>query len=176
MSSQPYSSPYPAIAQVDVGGVSTLLPDTSTIGIEVDVAVAGLAPQHTFAAKPLTTGAPQINNAPQMTLVLHAKPLVTKPPDIGGEPPPPPGVHRLQAARFKRFRKRASYMIDLIRSVLLDRVPAWRESGFPSREELPNPELQKKGWYILKQDPRIRALNLTWMQVRKSFWRAVGRL
>ena len=43
MSSQPYSSPYPAIAQVDVGGVSTLLPDTSTIGIEVDVAVAGLA-------------------------------------------------------------------------------------------------------------------------------------
>jgi hypothetical protein len=26
--------------------------------------------------------------------------LVTKPPDIGGEPPPPPGVHRLQAARF----------------------------------------------------------------------------
>jgi hypothetical protein len=128
------------------------------------------------AGKPLTTGAPQINNAPQMTLVLHAKPLVTKPPDIGGEPPPPPGVHRLQAARFKRFRKRASFMIDLIRSVLLDRVPAWRESGFPSREELPNPELQKKGWYILKQDPRIRALNLTWMQVRKSFWRAVGRL
>ena len=144
MSSQPYSSPYPAIAQVDVGGVSTLLPDTSTIGIEVDVAVAGLASQHTFAAKPLTTGAPQINNAPQMTLVLHAKPLVTKPPDIGGEPPPPPGVHRLQAARFKRFRKRASYMIDLIRSVLLDRVPAWRESRLPKPRRIAKSRASKE--------------------------------
>jgi hypothetical protein len=66
-------------------------------------------------------------------------------------------------------------MVDLIRSVLLDRAPGWRECGFPTREEMSNPDLQKKGWYILKQDPRIRALGLSWMQVRKSFWRAVGR-
>jgi hypothetical protein len=67
-------------------------------------------------------------------------------------------------------------MVDLIRSVLLDRMPGWREYGFPTREEMPNPELQKKGWHILKQDPRVRALDLSWTQVRKSFWRAVGRL
>lgn len=128
-----------------------------------------------LAAKPLTTGAPQIG-APHLGLVLHAKPLATKPPDIGREPPSPRGVHRLQAAPYKRSRKRTPYMVDLIRSVLLDRMPGWREYGFPTREEMPNPELQKKGWHILKQDPRVRALDLSWTQVRKSFWRAVGRL
>ena len=65
-------------------------------------------------------------------------------------------------------------MVDLFRSVLLDHAPEWRESGFPTRQEMPNSDLQKKGWSILKQDPKTRGLS--WTQVRKSFWRAVGRL
>jgi hypothetical protein len=174
-SKPPCSSSYPAAAQVGVNDVPVLLPDLSRTGTEAVVAVAGVASLITFAAKPLTTGAPQIS-APHLGLVLHAKPLATKPPDIGRQPPSPPGVHRLEAAPYKRSRKRTPYMLDLIRSVLLDRMPRWRECGFPTREEMPNPELQKKGWHILKQDPRLRALDLSWTQVRKSFWRVVGRL
>jgi hypothetical protein len=123
--------------------------------------------QHDFTAEPLTTAAPQIGtprlgqvhhlHAEPLTIAppqlgtprlgqvhhLHAEPLTTKPPELGGEPPPGPGVHRLTAAPPRRTRKRDSPRIDLIRTVLRQRVPECSDH-FPTVEEMPNRRLQKR--------------------------------
>jgi hypothetical protein len=121
----------------------------------------------------LTGGASQIST-PRSGLVnaLQAEPLTTKPPDIGREPPPPPGGHNLKAAPSKRSRKSSSPNLQLIRTVLRQRVPEWGER-FPTPEELPNKRLQKIGRGALNRDPRTA--HWQWKKTRKSFMRAVGR-
>jgi hypothetical protein len=103
---------------------------------------------------------------------LQAESLTTKPPDIGREPPPPPGVHHLKAAPSKRSRKRSSANLELIQTVLRQQVPEWQER-FPTPEEMPNKKLQEIGRAALKCDPRT--LDWPWKKTRKSFMRAVGR-
>ena len=53
-----------------------------------------------LTAVPLNVGAPE-TGAPRLGQVhiLQAKSLTTKPAEMGEEPPPDPGVHRLKAAR-----------------------------------------------------------------------------
>jgi hypothetical protein len=63
-------------------------------------------------------------------------------------------------------------MIELIRTVLREGVPEWRE-GFPSVEQMTNEDLQMKARNVLKNDPRTR--HLIWAKIRKSVMRAVGR-
>jgi hypothetical protein len=106
------------------------------------------------------------------THALRAKPLTTKSPAIGGEPPPPPGVDNLKVALPKRRRKTASPKIELIRTVLREQVSEWRER-FPSPEEMANHEFQEKGRAALKRDPRTA--DGEWEKIRKSFMRAVCR-
>jgi|SRR5262245_18444699 len=132
-------------------------------------------PEFAFTAEPLTVAAPQIS-APRLGQVhtLHAERLTTKPPKIGGEPPPDPGVHRLKAALPKRPRKRDSPRIRLIQTVLRERVPEWSER-FPTVEEMSNEMLQIKGRKALAMDPRTRGPEWEWNKIRKSFMRAVGR-
>lgn len=121
---------------------------------------------HRLTDEPLTGGASQISTP------LQAQPLTTKPPDIGREPPPPPGVHHLKAAPSKRSRKRSSPNFQLIRTVLRQQVPEWGER-FPTPEEMPNKKLQEIGRAALKRDPRTA--DWEWKKTRKSFMRAVGR-
>jgi hypothetical protein len=59
-------------------------------------------------------------------------------------------------------------MIEMIRTVLRQRVPEWRE-GFPSVEQMTNEDLQTKARKVLKNDPRTK--HLIWAQIRKSFMR-----
>jgi len=129
--------------------------------------------QRQLASASLTTGAPDIG-APilRQVHVLKAKSLTAGPSAIGGEPLPPPGVHRLKAAIPKQRRRRSSPTIELIRAVLRQRVPEWRE-GFPSVEQMTNKDLQTKGRKVLKKDPRTR--DLSWAQIHKSVMRAVDR-
>jgi hypothetical protein len=131
--------------------------------------------QHDLTAEPLTCAAPQIGT-PRLGQVhtLHAKPLATKPPELGGEPPPDPGVHRIKAAPPRRRRKRESPRIGLIQTVLRQRVPEWSER-FPTVEEMPNKRLQTKGKKALAKDPRTCGPEWEWNKIRKSFMRAVGR-
>jgi hypothetical protein len=131
--------------------------------------------QHHFTAEPLTCAAPQIGT-PWLGQVhtLHAKPLTTRPPELGGESPPDPGVHRLKAALPKRRRKRDSPRIGLIQTVLRQEVPEWSER-FPTVEEMPNKRLQIKGKTALARDPRTCGPGWEWNKIRKSFMRAVGR-
>jgi hypothetical protein len=68
------------------------------------------------------------------THALRAKPLTTKSPAIGGEPPPPPGVDNLKVALPKRRRKTASPKIELIRTVLREQVSESVPSGLSTRE------------------------------------------
>ena len=103
---------------------------------------------------------------------LQAEPLTPKPPEIGREPPPPPGVHNLKAALSKRSRKRSSPNLQLIRIVLRQQVPEWQER-FPTPEEMPNKKLQQLGRGALKRD--LRTAHWQWKKTRKSFMRAVGR-
>jgi hypothetical protein len=63
-------------------------------------------------------------------------------------------------------------MIGLIRTVLRQRVPEWRD-GFPSVEQMTNEDLQMKARNVLKNDPRTG--HLIWAQIRKSVMRAAGR-
>ena len=128
---------------------------------------------HRLTDEPLTGGASQIST-PRFGLVhaLQAEPLTTKPPDIGREQPPPPGVHHLKAAPSKRSRKRSSPNLQLIRPVLRQQVPEWRER-FPTPEEMPNKKLQQIGRAALRCDPRTA--DWEWEKTRKSFRRAVGR-
>ena len=131
--------------------------------------------QHDLTPEPLTTAALQIST-PRLGQVhtLHAKPLTTKPPELGLEPPSDPGVHRLRAAPSRRTRKRDSPRIDLIQTVLRQRVPEWSER-FPTVEEMPNRRLQIKGKKALEKDPRTCGPGWEWEKVRNSFRRAVGR-
>jgi hypothetical protein len=128
---------------------------------------------HRLTDEPLTAGASQIST-PRFGLVdaLQAESLAVKPPDIGREPPPPPGVHNLKAAPSKRSRKRSSPNLQLIRTVLRQQVPEWGEC-FPLPEEMPNKNLQAIGRAALKRDPRTA--DWKWKNTRKSFMRAVGR-
>jgi hypothetical protein len=128
---------------------------------------------HRRTDKPLTAEASQFGT-PRFGLVhaLRAKPLTTKPPDIGREPPPPPGVHNLKAGPSKRSRKRSSPTIQRIQTVLRDQIPEWRER-FPTPEEMPNKKLQQIGRAALRRDPRTA--DWEWEKTRKSFMRAVGR-
>jgi hypothetical protein len=130
---------------------------------------------HDLTAEPLTVAAPQIST-PRFGQVhaLHAKPLTTKRPELGGEPPPDPGVHRLKATPSRRLRKRDSPRIALIQTVLRQEVPEWSER-FPTVEEMPNKRLQFKGKKALGKDPRTRGPEWEWNKIRKSFMRAVGR-
>ena len=121
---------------------------------------------HRLTDEPLTGGASQISTP------LQAQPLTTKPPDIGREPPPPPGVHSLKAAPSKRSRKRSSPNLQLIRTVLRQQVPEWGQR-FPTPEEMPNKKLQQLGRGALKRD--LRTAHWRWKKTRKSFMRAVGR-
>lgn len=131
--------------------------------------------QHDFTAEPLTGAAPQIST-PRLGQVhtLHAGPLTTKPPELGGEPPSDPGVHRLKAAPSRRARKRDSPRIGLIQTVLRQGVPEWSER-FPTVEEMPNKRLQIKGKKALGKDARTYGPEWEWNKIRKSFMRAVGR-
>ena len=129
--------------------------------------------RHDFTAEPLTSAAPQIST-PRLGQALHAEPLTTKPPELGREPPPDPGVHRLKAAPSRRSRKRDSPRIGLIQTVLRERVPEWSER-FPTLEEMPNKTLQIKGKTALARDPRTCGPGWEWNKIRKSFMRAVGR-
>jgi hypothetical protein len=131
--------------------------------------------QHDFNAEPLTSAAPQIG-IPRLGQVhtLHAEPLTTKPPELGEEPPPDPGVHRLKAAPPRRSRKRDSFRIALIQTVLRQRVPEWSER-FPTVDEMPNKMLQIKGRKALREDLRTCGPEWGWPKIRKSFMRAVGR-
>jgi hypothetical protein len=128
---------------------------------------------HGLTDEPLTAGASQVST-PRFGLVdaLQAEPLTTKPPDIGREPPPPPGVHHLKAVPSKRSRKRSSPNLQLIRTVLRQQVPEWGER-FPTPEEMPNKKLQQLGRGALKRDARTAGWE--WIKTRKSFMRAVGR-
>jgi hypothetical protein len=128
---------------------------------------------HRLIDEPPTGGASQIST-PRFGLVdaLQAESLTVKPPDIGREPPPPPGVHNLKAASSKRSRKRSSPNLQLIRTVLRHQVPEWQER-FPTPEEMPNKKLQQLGRAALKRDPRTA--DWQWKKTRKSFMRAVGR-
>ena len=132
-------------------------------------------PAFDFTAEPLTVAAPQIGK-PRLGQVhiLHAEPFTTKPLELGGEPPPDPGVHHLKAAPPRRPRKRDSFRIGLIQTVLRERVPEWSE-GFPTVEEMSNKRLQIKGKKALARDPRTRGPEWEWNKIRKSFMRAVGR-
>jgi hypothetical protein len=131
--------------------------------------------RHDLNAEPLTSAAPQIST-PRLGQVhtLDAKPLTTKPPELGGESPPDPGVHRLKAAPSRRPRKRDSFRIGLIQTVLREGVPEWSER-FPTVEEMPNKRLQIKGKKALAKDPRTCGPEWEWNKIRKSFMRAVGR-
>ena len=128
-----------------------------------------------LTAEPLNVGAPEIG-APRLGWVhaLQAKSLTTKPAEIGGEPPPDPGVHRLKAAPPRRPRKRDSPRIGLIQTVLRQEVPEWSER-FPTVEEMSNERLQVKGRTALGKDPRTCGPEWEWNKIRKSFMRAVGR-
>ena len=128
-----------------------------------------------LTAEPLNAGAPEIG-APRLGQVhiLQAKSLTTKPAELGREPPPHPGVHRLKAAPSRRPRKRDSPRIGLIQIVLRRGVPEWNER-FPSVEEMPNKRLQIKGKKALRNDPRTCGPEWEWTKIRKSFMRAVGR-
>ena len=128
---------------------------------------------HRLTDEPRADGASQIST-PQFGLfdVLQAESLTPKPPDIGREPPPPPGVHHLKAAPSKRSRKRSSPNLQLIRTVLRHQVPEWGER-FPTPEEMPNKKLQEIGRAALKRDPRTA--DWEWKKTRKSCMRAVGR-
>ena len=128
---------------------------------------------HLLTDEPLTGGASQIST-PRSGLVdaLQAESLTTKPPDIGREPPAPPGVHNLKAAPSKRSRKRSSPNLELIRAALRKQVPEWGER-FPTPEEIPNKKLQELGRRALKRD--LRTADWQWKRARKSFMRAVGR-
>ena len=137
------------------------------------VNVPTLDSRHDFTAEPLTSAAPQIST-PRLGQALHAEPLTTKPPELGREPPPDPGVHRLKAAPSRRSRKRDSPRIGLIQTVLRERVPEWSER-FPTVEEMPNKTLQIKGKTALARDPRTCGPGWEWNKIRKSFMRAVGR-
>jgi hypothetical protein len=136
-------------------------------------APAGVTAKHDFTAEPLTIAAPRIGT-PRLGQVhtLHAEPLTTKPSELGGEPTPDPGVHRLKAAPPRRTRKRDSPRIDLIQTVLRQGVREWSER-FPTVEEMPNRRLQIKGKKALEKDPRT--CGPEWNKIRKSFMRAVGR-
>jgi hypothetical protein len=129
--------------------------------------------QHDFTAEPLTSAAPQIST-PRLGQALHAEPLTTKPPELGREPRPDPGVHRLKAAPSRRPRKRDSPRIGLIQIVLRQGVPECSER-FPTVEEMPNKRLQIKGKKALGKDPRTCGPEWEWNKIRKSFMRAVGR-
>jgi hypothetical protein len=128
---------------------------------------------HRRTDEPHTAGASQFGT-PRFGLVhaLRAKPLTTKPPDIGIEPPSPAGVHNLKVAPSKRSRKRSSPNLQLIQTVLRDQVPEWGDC-FPPPEEMPNKKLQEIGRAALKRDPRTA--DWKWKNTRKSFMRAVGR-
>lgn len=129
--------------------------------------------QRQLASASLRTGAADIG-APILgqVHVLKAKSLTGGPSAIGGEPLPRPGVHRLKAAIPKQRRRRSSPMIELIRTVLQQRVPEWRE-GFPSVEQMTNKDFQMRARNVLKNDRRTR--HLIWAQIRKSVMRAAGR-
>ena len=131
--------------------------------------------RHDFTAEPLTSAAPRIST-PRLGQVhtLHAEALTTKPPELGREPPPDPGVHRLKAAPSRRPRNRDSPRIGLIQTVLRERVSEWSER-FPTVEEMPNKRLQIKGKKALGNDPRTCGPEREWNKIRKSFMRAVGR-
>jgi hypothetical protein len=135
--------------------------------------VPTLDSRHDFTAEPLTSAAPQIST-PRLGQALHAEPLTTKPPELGREPPPDPGVHRLKAAPSRRPRNRDSPRIGLIQTVLRQRVPEWSER-FPTVEEMPNKMLQIKGTKALGKDARTCGPGWEWNKIRKSFMRAVGR-
>jgi hypothetical protein len=132
-------------------------------------------PRHDFTAEPLTGTAPRISTRRfgQMH-TLHAEPLTTKPPELGRESHPDPGVHRLKAAPSRRPRKRDSPRIGLIQTVLRQAVLEWSER-FPTVEEMPNNTLQIKGKKALGRDPRTCGPGWEWKKIRKSFMRAVGR-
>ena len=134
-----------------------------------------LESRHDLTAKPFTCGALQIGK-PRLGQVhtLHTKPFATKPPELGGEPSPEPGVHHLKAAPPRRPRKRDSFRISLIQTVLRQGVPEWSER-FPTVEEMPNKRLQIKGKKVLARDPRTCGPEWEWKKIRKSFMRAVGR-
>jgi hypothetical protein len=119
-----------------------------------------------LTAEPLNVGATEIG-APSLGQVhiLQAKSLTTKRAEIGGEPPPDPGVHRLKAARWPP--KRTAYRVELCRIVLRERL--WPRR-FPSREELPHREYLKIAKHALKTDPRTRDLPLD--RMRKTIMRA----
>ena len=119
-----------------------------------------------LTAEPLNVGVPEIG-APSLGQVhiLQAKSLTTERAEIGGEPPPDPGVHRLKAARWTP--KRTAYRVELCRIVLRERL--WPEH-FPTREELPHREYLKEAKRALKTDPRTRDLRLD--RMRKSIMRA----
>jgi hypothetical protein len=131
--------------------------------------------QHDLTTEPLTCAAPQIGT-PRLGQVhaLHAEPVTTKPPELGGEPPPAPGVHRLRAAPSRRPRKRDSPRIGLIQTVLREGVPEWSDC-FPTIEEMSNKRLQIKGKKALARDLRTSGPEWEWTKIRKSFMRAVGR-
>jgi hypothetical protein len=128
-----------------------------------------------FTAEPLTSAAPQIST-PRLAQVhtLDAEPLTTKPPELGRESPPDPGVHRLKAAPPRRTRKRDRPRIGLIQDVLRQEVPEWSER-FPTVEEMPNKMLQIKAKTALAKDPRTRGPEWELNKIRKSLMRAVGR-
>jgi hypothetical protein len=119
-----------------------------------------------LTAEPLNVRAPEIG-APSLGQVhtLQAKSLRTKRAELGGEPPPDPGVHRLKAARWTP--KRMAYKVEPCRIVLRERL--WPRR-FPTPEELPHREYLKMAKHALKTDPRTRDLPLDSM--RKTIMRA----
>ena len=101
--------------------------------------------RHGFTAQPLTSAAPQISTGRLGQVhTLHAKPLMTKPPELGGEPPQDPGVHRLKAAPPRRPRRRDSPRIGLIQTVLRQKIPEW-STRFPTVEEMQASIQREKG-------------------------------
>jgi hypothetical protein len=131
--------------------------------------------ERSLTTEPLAVAAPHMG-ASRLGQVhkLQAEALTTKPAELGEEPPPDPGVHRLKAAPSRRPRKRDSPRITLIQTVLCERVPEWGER-FPTIEEMSNKKLQIKGKKALEKDPRTRGPGWEFPRIRKSFMRAVGR-
>ena len=122
-------------------------------------------------AEPLNVGATEIGaRRLGQVHILQTKSLTTKPPELGREPPPDPGVHRLKAAPSRRPRKKASPRIGLLQTVLRQGVPEWNDR-FPSVEEMPNKRLQIKGKKALGKDPRTCGPEWEWNKIRKSFMR-----
>src|SRR5205085_1708148 len=73
--------------------------------------------------------------------------------------------------RTPRRRNRQHPMQELIKTVLQQREPKWRE-GFPTPQEMPRDKVQAHAMHILGKDPRTA--HLVYRKIRHSLWKAMG--